>query len=426
MRHRLVAVRLAYVAVILIATLTNLRFSGDFGAASVRLERAMNPAVAWHDAIDALRNVALFAGLGAVWVVTSLTGKVRAEIVRATLTGIGLSVFVEGLQLFSPVREASVLDLTTNTVGAFTGAFAIATVIASVRAAKDRRSYLGIPMFLFAGAYLAAVVCEALTPLFNSGIFELLRVGGPLFRVRTALQFATPLELGQVVFTDIPLYAAAGFLGVMWMAERGTAHGRASRVVALAGGALVTAAHVTHGAFSLPIRFEAVATDVLALALGAWCASRWLAPFSQALRGAARAHAVTWAYGLLLVLWGWRPFLPEMRGEVIAAQFTRAHLIPLRSLAERADVFSAMHVAQQFLLYLPLGAILAIRPLRTMGRWAHLWPAVWLALGIEAGHVLVEGRLFDITNVVIACAGLAVGWIVVRRSGFKPVVGQSV
>jgi glycopeptide antibiotics resistance protein len=60
--------------------------------------------------------------------------------------------------------------------------------------------------------------------------------------------------------------------------------------------------------------------------------------------------------------------------------------------------------------------------LRTAGRWAHLWPAVWLSLAIEAGHAIVEGRFFDITNAIIAWAGLAIGWIVVRRSGFRPAV----
>lgn len=417
---RFVAVRLAYVAVILVATLTNLRFSGDLGAASARLARAVNPAVAWHDAIDALRNVALFAGLGAVWVVTSLTGRVRGEILRATLTGVGLSAFVEGLQLFSPVREASLLDVTTNTIGAFSGALGIAAVIAAVHAARGRRSYLGIPMFLFAGAYLAAVLGEALTPLFHSEMVGRLGGGGPLFRVRAALHYATPLDFGEIVFSDVPLYAAAGFLAVTLLVEGGTVHRRAAWLTALTGGAIVAAAHVTHGAFSLPIRYEAIATDVAALALGAWCAFRWLTPLSQALRGASRAGAVIFAYGTLLALWGWRPFLLETRAAVIMEQFRRDAFIPLRSLSGRLDVFSAVHVAQQFLLYLPLGALLAIRPLRTTGRWAHLLPAVWLSLAIESGHALVEGRTLDITNAVIACAGLAIGWIVVRRSGFAP------
>src|SRR2546422_1574921 len=78
----------------------------------------------WRDAIDGLRNAALFGGLGVVWVVTSPSGRVRAEIWRATLVAFGLSATVEGLQIFSPVRTASIVDVTTNTLGACGGALA--------------------------------------------------------------------------------------------------------------------------------------------------------------------------------------------------------------------------------------------------------------------------------------------------------------
>ncbi|HVT40133.1 MAG TPA: hypothetical protein VHE78_13925, partial [Gemmatimonadaceae bacterium] len=82
--------------------------------------------------------------------------------------------------------------------------------------------------------------------------------------------------------------------------------------------------------------------------------------------------------------------------------------------------FSAVHIAQQFLLYLPLGAILAVWPLRLSGRWSHLWPAVALALAVEVGHIVIVDRFFDVTNALIAVAGLGIGWVVVRRSGFVP------
>src|SRR5439155_725402 len=83
---------------------------------------------------------------------------------------------------------------------------------------------------------------------------------------------------------------------------------------------------------------------------------------------------------------GARPFLPQTEIGAIAEQLTAAHLVPLASLAQRVDVFSALHVAQQFLLFLPVGCLLAVWPLRLRGRWSHLWPAVWLAAGIEVGH----------------------------------------
>src|SRR5207248_2438793 len=218
-----------------------------------------------------LRNTVLFAGLGAVWVVTSPSGAVRAEIRRATLVGLALSATVEGLQVFSPVRTASIVDVTTNTLGALVGAGAVALLIAAVVAARGARSYLGVPSFLVAGAYGAAVLCEALTPLF-----------GPA---------ALP-----------------------WMAG-----GPAGRLTAgLAAAVLVRAAGV---------------------GLGAWGAHRALPALTQLLRGAARARAVWFAYGALLVLWGWRLFMPRTDIAAIADQLTLEHVVPLASLAERVDAF---------------------------------------------------------------------------------------
>src|SRR5438128_1523277 len=120
-RARFVAARLAYVAVVLVATATQLDFSADLAAASQRLARAFTPSLGWRDAIDGLRNAALFGGLGVVWVVSSPSGRVRAEIWRATLVALVLSATVEGLQVFSPVRTASIVDVTTNTLGACGG-----------------------------------------------------------------------------------------------------------------------------------------------------------------------------------------------------------------------------------------------------------------------------------------------------------------
>jgi glycopeptide antibiotics resistance protein len=418
-RQRYLAARAAYVAVVLLATLTDLEISGDLAAAGSRLLRSLNPSLGWSDAIDGLRNVALFAGLGTVWVVTSLTGKVRAEIRQAAFVGCALSAFVEGLQLFSPVRTASVVDVATNTLGAIAGAYGLALLITDVSRAKGARSYLGIPAFLPAGAYALAVLSEAATPLFRNDQLPDIE-GGPLAWLREGLTLSTPLALGQVPLTDVLLFVPAGFLVVMMLGERGRESAVAWPRVAGVGAGFVLATELAHGLIRLPIRWEAAATHALALGFGAWAAHRWLAPLSRELRGAARARASLLAYGVILVLWGWRPFLPETSGRAIAAQLTAGHFVPLQALAGRADVFSASHVAQQFVLYLPLGCLLAVWPLRLAGRWSHLWPAVGLAAAVEVGHVVIAGRFFDVTNALIACAGLAIGWVLVRRAGFRP------
>jgi len=416
-RQRFLAARWGYVVVVLLATLTQLHFSPDLAAAGERLARAFTPSLGWRDAIDGLRNTVLFAGLGAVWVVTSRSGNVRAEIRRATLVGLALSATVEGLQVFSPVRTASIVDVTTNTLGALLGAGGVALLIAAVVAAKGARSYLGVPTLLVAGAYAGAALCEALTPLFGPAALPW-TAGGPVERLHAALRAAGPISFDTLPLIDLLLFAPVGFLFVMLLRERG----RDARWVGVAGAgaALALVAELGHGMLGFPIWWGAVLVRVAGVGLGGWAAQRALPALTQLLRGAARARAALLAYGALLVLWGWRLFLPRTDLHAIAAQLAPENLVPLASLAQRVDAFSALHVLQQFLLYLPLGSMLAVWPLRLTGRWAHLWPGLWLAVVIELGHVLIVDRTFDPTNALIACAGLAIGWVVVRRSGFVP------
>lgn len=416
-RSRFIAARLAYVVIVLLATLANLHASSDLTAVPARLVRALTPSLTWRDAVDGIRNVVLFAGLGAVWVVTSLSGRTTREIGPAALISLLLSATAEGLQLLSPVRTSSIIDVATNTLGGFAGAVATVGLLATIQHARRDKSYLGIPMLLVAVPYALAAECEALAPLFHSAPLPMMH-GGPLSRLTIALGAATPLDWRELPLVDISLFGAAGFLLVALLRERGQSFREAVPKVVLGAGAIVIASHVVHGAFSLAVRWEAIATDVGSIALGAFAAWRWLGAITRAHRGAARVRLVMIAYAVLLVLWGWRPFLIETSGSIIAGQINPVAFTPLESLAERVDVFSALHVMQQFLLYLPLGALLAVWPLRRVGRLANLRAGAWLAAVIELGHIVVAGRTFDVTNFLLAVAGLAVGWIAVRRCGF--------
>lgn len=418
-RQRYLTARFAYVAVVLLATLASLQFSSDLGDASMRFARAFSPSLTWSDAIDGLRNVVLFAGLGAVWVMTSLTGNVAHEIRWATLVSLALSATVEGLQVFSPVRTASIVDVTTNTLGGFAGALATTMLLVAVRNAKRDRSYVGVPTLLIAGPYAAAVLCEMLAPLFESDPMRFAE-GSPLTRLSAALQASVPFDWNEIPVVDIPLFVAAGALLVALVRERRGASSAQWIGISIVGTITAVVAHVSHGLFSLPVRWEAMITDALSIAFGAWVADRYLGRFSRAYRGSARARVIIFSYVALLALWGWRPLVIETRWSAIVAQLGLDAFIPLSELAERVDVFSALHVGQQFLLYFPLGALLAVWPLRTSGRWSALWPGVLVAVVIELGHIVIAGRTFDVTNALLACAGLAMGWTAMRRSGYRP------
>ena len=204
-RRRFILARAAYVAIVLLGTLTNLHASSDAHAVHARLLRALSPSFTWRVAVDGLRNVVLFAGLGAVWVMTSLTGHARREVGRAGLVSLLLSTTVEALQLLSPIRNASIIDVTTNTLGGLAGAVATLVLLAAVQRARRDKSYLGIPMLLVAGPYASAALCEALAPLFHSAPLPALQ-GGPLSRLQMTLDAALPLSWTEIPILDVALF----------------------------------------------------------------------------------------------------------------------------------------------------------------------------------------------------------------------------
>src|SRR5262245_44782509 len=91
-RARLPA-RLAYVLVLLIATLTPFTYDPDPSQIGYRLARAFQPYISGMDVIDGARNVVLFAGWGVVWALTT-AGNVSRAVLRATVTGAIISISV--------------------------------------------------------------------------------------------------------------------------------------------------------------------------------------------------------------------------------------------------------------------------------------------------------------------------------------------
>src|SRR2546430_17210423 len=105
--QRFVAARWGYVAVVLLATLTQLHFSPDLSAAAERLVRAFTPSLGWRDAIDGLRNTVLFAGLGAGWGGTARAGHLRARVRRAAGGRAGAGGSVGRAQVVCPGADGS-------------------------------------------------------------------------------------------------------------------------------------------------------------------------------------------------------------------------------------------------------------------------------------------------------------------------------
>jgi glycopeptide antibiotics resistance protein len=419
--HGVAAARTGYLVILALATLVpfGLDLDLDPAALSERLRFAFHPRISARDAIDATRNLVLFVGWGTLWWITATARRRASPLVWATLTGAALSVGIETLQLISETRTPSVLDVLTNTSGAFVGAGGVWMGVTVVRAHRGRKSFLGIPALIFAVSYAAAVLIESTLPPFRditiSGVY-----GGPLTRFRAAWRHFELRSLLSTPMLDVILFMPLGMFLVAALVEGGLSYRRAGRLAALFGIALAGAAEICHGFLGLQMQLGPFLLHSAAVALGAWIASVLLASFSRRVRGPDRPLLVLIAYAVIVCLWVWRPFLVRTDLGVLAHQIAPARWIPLQAHRPQVDLFSVSDVLASAVLYLPFGALLAVWPIRLRGAAAYVLPAVYVAALTELLQPLIASRYFDVTDILIASASAAIGWAAVRRAGFRP------
>ncbi len=411
--------RVAYLAILLLATLTSLGPDLDSGVTLERVGRMLNPRVSAKDVIDGARNVVLFAGWGLVWMLTACSGRSLVSIRNAVLTGALISVSVESAQLFSSRRTASILDVLTNTSGALVGAVTLIVMVLVVSDRKQDRSFFGMPALVFAWSYCLAALGEALVPLFRQAAYPN-AFGGPLGRFRVSSQMFDWSSLANVPFGDFLLFAPAGAFAVAAWAESGRRYRTGAVLVGIGGLLLSTVAEVGHGFLGLRIQAGAVLAHSLGVMGGALATALWLPSLTRALRGRSRPMALLAVYGIVLALWALRPYLPVTSLESIGEKLATPWWIPLGIIRQRFDMFGVVDVSATFLLYLPFGALLAVWPLARTGWLSFIWPAAYLALTTEVAQLFVLGRWMDVTDPVLQIAGAAVGWAVLRRAGFTP------
>lgn len=415
-RARLPA-RAAFVGILLLATLSSLAFDPDPAHVRARLLGALDPQMGARDAVDALRNLVLFAGWGVVWMATSAAGRTTKQLLLALAFGAAISLGVETAQLFSPVRNASIVDLLTNTVGTAIGAVGFVLLVRLAAGLRGRRSFIGIPALTLAGAYALACFLEAAVPLFRQD--EVIgAIGGPFTRLGVVLADFKWRSLLDWPVEDFFLFLPAGAFAVAALSEGGLTYPVARSRVMLFGAALAVLAELLHGPNGQPVVAGAALVHAFAVAAGAWIAARFLPQWSQALRGPARPRWVLRLLGVLIALWALRPWVPQFRP--LAERLSAGWWVPLAALGGRMDVFSVVDVVAPFCLFVPLGALLAVWPWRRRGWMANLWPAVWLAFGTEALQLIVQDRFVDVTDPLVQVAGAVIGWTIFRRAGYRP------
>ena len=421
-RARRLAARLAYVAVVLIATWSGLELDANLELAKLRLARGLHPGFRPMDVLDAVRNVALFAGLGGVWLVTGDPARLRRGVLAATLVGTALSVVAEAAQLFSPRRMASVLDLLTNGGGALLGAAAVAYAIAVVARRRARSAAAVVPHLLVAGPYLGACLLEAFSAWGRLDKVPGAWGGfGPRWGASVADFWQHPHALPM--WSDLLLFAPAGFLATRVLIERGVSPARAATVATMLGGLTWGVAELMRGLSGADLRPWAVVLHAVATLLGAALAATLA---EREGHGAGRGRSFgDWlvrlrrdarAYVALLFLWSLRPFAPVTSVGELLGKLSWDALVPLRALAGMWSLHSVADVAIGFCLYLPVGAWFSVRP-RADGRGPRApWLGLALAVATEVAQIAIRGRNFDITDVMVQGAGVLVGWAIVRRA----------
>lgn len=411
------APRIAYVAVVLVATITPFELRFDVSEILAALGRAFSFGYSPTALVDAAQNMALFAGWGALWVATGQSRPGERALLAPTLSGLALSLGVETMQLFLPARTTSMQDVVTNTLGALIGAAFVAGLVNVATGLRERRSYFGVPALVFAGSYLAAALFQAVLGSAHPTVLSGAR-GGPfarLFRGIADFELASFLTLPV---TDLLLFVPAGLFALVVLAEVGMPHRLGARHVAVAGLLVAAVTELMRGALGFPVEAGPVFMRALGVLLGALAAARWLGPFSRQVRGRWRPLLLAAVYALLVALWAWRPFVVETEPVWLQLQLSASRLIPLQGGSWRSGLVGVGEVGVSFFLFLPVGALLAVWPLRRRG-WLWNWlPGIYLAAFAEVGQIAVIDRYFDVTDLLVEAAAVAIGWAIIRQAGY--------
>jgi len=206
------------------------------------------------------------------------------------------------------------------------------------------------------------------------------------------------------------------------LAELGMSYGAACALTIAGGVAASVGLEILHGVAGQRIQMGPMISHIVAISVGAILAWR-LAP--AALRRIDRPHTraaiILAASVALLIIWSWRPFELNHDLSAIRSQLSLIHFTPLGLMGGEIDLFGVADLVRQFALFLALGVLLAVWPLRQRGRLAFVLPGIYLAVILEIGQLFVLGRTFDVTDILTQWAAVAVGYVMVRRAGWTVV-----
>ena len=409
-----VAIRIAYLFCIASATLLRLGFEPSLQDAVFRWHRALAPVLSFKDIVDGARNVALFAGWGAVWMLTAPAPSSRRDLWRAILFGMLASIAVETAQLFSPHRLASVLDVTTNTLGAAIGALLL--LILEKRAASDvrRGTLIGIPAWIPASALLLCAAGLTFAPSTRPTMLAPYSAT-PMARLEAVLNLpANPVAPGALI-ADAATWLLVGLVVAAAISDR-TGKVRSRQLVAwlLIVPAVLCGVHAGRAMSGLQRETMTLAVQASAVGLGLAAGLLSIASWRGAVPArSTRALQLGIAGALLGLVIAWSP--ASWAQAAGARSFDWRQLIPMMSLLQRQDMSSVFIVLEKAGLGAALGAFLAGRH-RVGVAQPGVRAVLIYAILLELGQLFVPGRYPDVTDVLITTAAAALVAVLVERA----------
>lgn len=355
---------------------------------------------------DAVQNILFFVPFGALGFLTrrgqvDAGGFKPAGLLITTLLGFALSLFVESLQLLTADRVASVADVTTNTLGAFSGAAAAWVLRDAARAGlgRLRREGLAVPEL-----YPLVVSSTAMAIAFLQPFDVTIEVGAVMSDVRMLEQDVwqlTVLRDEGIVVILCAFFSAtlASYLSVL--------EERRAGLVALASGAVMLSfmegSQLFLGSRTPGLWDLSVAWLGLVVGVGLWQLTPRLRTPGSGLSILAVLTLVAASIQML------SPF-------ELASEYRGIGWFPLKGYYVRTTFETLSHVIELALLYFPLGYWVGASEGPSGGLRRGLAAALGLTLGIagivEYSQGWVVGRYPDISDVGLSVAGGLLGfWV---------------
>jgi glycopeptide antibiotics resistance protein len=375
---------------------------------------------------DVLANILLFVPIGFTLAGGLLLDRRRRVLLVAAAAlilpfSVAVSATAEFLQVFSQGRVPSPLDIAAQTVGSAIGVLAWALVgpaltqwirEAVVASGEDRLSRL---LTTYAAAWL----------FFSLAPFDItVDLGDLAERVRSGKIALAPFsnltggarqlwDIAAEVISAAPL----GALGAIGFNRR---QARRPQAAFAFGASLVLFVEVAQ----MFIRsHSATSTDVIVgwtgVGLGLWIGTR-----ASARVGVAPAPAsgpLSWRILLAVALWSlllcayhWLPYDFGMNGDMIRQKLGRMSLLPFAGYSEGSYLNAFNNLAAKSALAVPLGVIGAFAcggrtATSALARAAWLFLAAAIFAIIEAGQLVLPGRVPDPTDVLVGVVATYVG-----------------